>query len=272
MPFDHEIPDLPLYTTAMGRSLIDKLFFLDKLPDDVKVIVDFGCGDGLLISAIRSLCPDFISIGFDASPEMLEAARARNPGVTFTADWDEVRRICLEHRAAGRKCAINLSSVIHEARNYLNAAELAVFWSRVWGDAEFSFDAVIIRDMMVNRAASRDADPLVVARIQQVMRDPDQRRRLAQWQAKWGSLIENWSVLHFLLTYRYVANWDRELEENYLPMALEDFMADIPCRYVPTYREHFVLPFLRRQVRADFRINVPDATHLKLILERDTSW
>lgn len=267
MPFDPSIPNATVYNEEMLKPLIDKLFFADKV-DDASVFVDFGCADGVMLGAMRMLFPSHTYIGFDVSEPMLDEARQKVPGVTFTSDWEEVKRLCREAKGAGRKNCLVLSSVIHEARNYLTGEEQKIFWSRVWGDEEFSFDVIAIRDMMVNRSTSRPSDPLSVARIRQIY-DTD---RLTQWERQWGSISENWSLTHFLLTYRYVANWSREVEENYLPVALEDFLASIPKRYIPTYEEHFVLPFLRRQVRRDFRIGMPDATHLKLILEREDIW
>jgi 23S rRNA U2552 (ribose-2'-O)-methylase RlmE/FtsJ len=42
----------------------------------------------------------------------------------------------------------------------------------------------------------------------------------------------------------------------------------IPTGYDVLYHEHSALPFIKRTVRTDFGIELKDATHLKLILER----
>ena len=118
--------------------------------------------------------------------------------------------------------------------------------------------------MMTSRSTSRQADILAVARIRQIY----DTSKLAEWEFTWGNLNENWSLVHFLLTYRYVENWARELKENYLPMALEVFLNKVPSRYHAVYMEHFVPPFLRKAVRQDFGIELADSTHLKIILER----
>lgn len=266
MSFDPAIPAIAIYNERMLKPLIDKMFWADKV--EATVIVDYGCADGAMIAAMRTLFPSNLYVGFDISDKMLDLAREKVPGVLFTSDWSEVVATCARLSGEGRKNCLVLSSVIHEARNYLTEAEQEVFWSRVWGSEAFSFDAIAIRDMMVSRACSRPSDPLAVARIRQTF-DAD---RLAQWERQWGSIAENWSLVHFLLTYRYEENWSREIKENYLPIAVEDFMAGIPARYIPTYQEHFVLPFLRREVRKRFRLSMPDATHLKLILEREDQW
>ena len=265
--FDPSIPNAVVYNEEMLKPLIDKLFFADKV-DDATVFVDYGCANGVMLGAMRMLFPSHTYIGFDISEAMLVEARKTVQGVTFTSDWAEVQKLCVDAKAKGKKNCLILSSVIHEVRNYASEEDLAVFWQRVWGDQTFSFDVIAIRDMMVNRATSRPSDPLSVARIRQIY-DSD---RLTQWERQWGSISENWSLTHFLLTFRYTTNWTREIKENYLPVSLEDFLSSIPKRYIPTYEEHFVLPFLRREVRRHFRIGMPDATHIKLILEREDVW
>lgn len=46
------IANIEIYNESMIKSLIDKLFFLDKI-DNVKCIVDYGCANGALIALLR---------------------------------------------------------------------------------------------------------------------------------------------------------------------------------------------------------------------------
>jgi len=257
------IQDTVGYNDKMAKSLIDKIYFLDKV--DADVFVDFGCADGRMLSFIEKVFPGVTLIGYDNDPEMIELAKlaSMNSGILFTSDWSEVVKAVESHKAAGRRTCLVLSSIIHEAYSYLSSAELDAMWNRVWGNDGVRFDAVAIRDMMVSRTTSRPSDPIAVARVRQVF-DLD---KLGEWESNWGSIDENWSLTHFLLTYQYTANWDREVKENYLPTAYEDFLRSIPRHYIPTFKEHFTLPYLRRQVRKDFGIELADRTHIKLILE-----
>lgn len=259
------ILDRSTYTTEMAKSLIDKVYFLDKV--DAELFVDFGCADGTMIAFIEKVFPGVELVGYDADPTMVARARANNPAsdAVFTDSWEEVTEIVARRRESGSRSCLVLSSVIHEAYNYLSVGELENFWRRVWGKDGIRFDAVAIRDMMVSRTTSRPSDPIAVARVRQVF----DQGRLSDWEANWGSIDENWSLTHFMLTYRYEANWDREVRENYLPIPFEQFLSSVPNEYVPTFKEHFTLPFLRRSVRRDFGIDLADRTHLKLILELD---
>ncbi len=262
MAFDATIPVPSVYVTEMAKPLVDKMFFADKV--DADVFVDFGCANGVLLTALKTLFPAHVYIGFDESESMIEeAVRGSSPDIVFTSNWDRVLALVERHHVDGHKTCLILSSIIHEAQAYLTPAELRAFWDRVWNSG---FDYIAIRDMMVSRTTSRASDPVSVACVRQ-MYDPT---RLTQWEETWGSIDENWSLVHFLLTYRYTDNWEREVRENYLPVPFEVFLRSIPSSYKPSYIEHFTLPFLRSQIRRDFEIDLQDRTHLKLILERDT--
>ena len=89
------------------------------------------------------------------------------------------------------------------------------------------------------------------------------------FESCWGSLNDNWSLTHFLLKYRYQAEWERELRENYLPISVERMLGLVPTEYTPTFIEHYTLPFLRERVMADFGIQLQERTHFKLILKKD---
>lgn len=267
----HQIADNGWYTAEMAKALIDKIYFLDKV--DARMFVDFGCADGVMLSFIERVFPGMTLVGYDVNEEMIEKARARDPnsGVVYTTDWNEVVALVARYRsqaetsADGKVCLV-LSSLIHELHSYLDEAEKMAAFRKIWGDDDLEFDYIAFRDMMADKSVSRPSNPITVARIQQVFeaRHPG---LISQWEQRWGHLGEQWSLQHFLLTYRYVANWEREYRENYLPQNYQDFMASVPAKYRAIYKDHFILPFLERRVREDFGIAITDATHLKVVFE-----
>ena len=256
-PGEAQIKNINQYNTHMTKSMIDKLYFVDKV--DAEVFVDFGCADGALLKTIQNLFPNHIYIGYDICEEMIQEAKNNNPNnIQFYGDWNEV--IDQLNKYDKKKCLI-LSSVIHEIYSYSSKNQINDFWNQVWSNC---FDYIAIRDMMVNSSTSRPSDPISVARVKQVF----QNKLLQEWEHQWGSINENWSLVHFLLTYRYTENWSREVKENYLPINLEEFLNLIPREYIPSHIEHYTLPFIRKQVFKDFGIQLQDRTHLKLILEQ----
>lgn len=272
---DNPIADETLYNAEMAKSLIDKIYFLDKV--DANLFVDYGCADGIMLCFIEKVFPDVKLVGYDIDENRLETARAnalrQNPNsqIVFTSDWNEVRGIVLKARDVGTRSCLVLSSVMHEIHSYLGEGEQGDVHRQIWGDKERGFDGqptaifhyVAFRDMMVSRTASRPSDPMQVARIIQCF----DSKRLAEWTSTWGSIEDNWSLTHLMLTYRYEVNWNRELKENYLPVPYEDFLASIPPHYFPVYKDHFTLPFLRRCVKDRFGFDLNERTHLKLVLE-----
>ncbi len=265
MVFDPNVPDLAHYTQEMLKPLLDKMFFLDKVCADTHLFVDYGCADGVMAGPLKMFLPHARYIGFDLNPEMLAHAKAQHPDGMFTNTWAEVEAVLSKTRMDGQKTCVILNSLIHEVYAYLSPPEIQTFWDRIWGrHGQIGFDTVSIRDMMLAHASSRPSDPLSVSRVRQIFAPA----KIQQWEQQWGTLHENWSLVHFLLTYRYEANWERELRENYFPMALEQFFSLVPREFSAIYAEHYCPPFMRRSVKADFGITLSDPTHLKILFER----
>jgi hypothetical protein len=249
------------YNHEMRKSLIDKIFFLDKV-DDTSIFVDYGCADGSMLSFASTLIPYASYMGYDLSKEMIDIAKDVNGGsIFFTDDISLLREAIVKEHEKDNKVCISLMSLIHEVYAY-GPDSVKKFWEFVFDKELFHY--IAIRDMCVSKTTSRPSDPISVAKIRMAY----DKNMLTQWESTWGSLNDNWSLTHFLLTYRYVDSWDRELHENYLPLCLEDLMALIPSGWEPTYIEHYTLPFIRRTVKEDFDLDLQDRTHIKLVLKR----
>ncbi len=257
MSLDPHIPNITSYNVEMRKSMIDKIVFMDKI--DAKVIVDFGCADGSTIAFMRSIFPEIIYAGYDISEEMITLAKEKNPGVFFSSSWDDILEFLSGIEGAK---AVLLNSLIHEVYSYGSSDDVDLFWKRIYDRETFKY--VVIRDMVVEDSITRKSDPLSVIRVRQ---NYDQAK-LREFETQWGSINENWPLVHFLLKYRYTRNWDREVKENYFPISLEKLIGLIPKGWDPIDYKHYVLPFIRRQIREDFNIVLQDPTHLQLILER----
>lgn len=77
------------------------------------------------------------------------------------------------------------------------------------------------------------------------------------------------SSLHWLLKYKYTENWDRELNENYLPVTIETFKNNkIPSNWQIIYEDHYTYDYIKQQIKNDFGVEIKEPTHLKMILKR----
>lgn len=254
--FPEQMVNLAHYNAEMRKPLIDKAFFLDKI--ESQIFVDFGCADGMLINFMEMLFPENTYIGFDISETELAVARKHTKSALFS-DWDKL----IEHLnkiKGDRKVTVICNSLIHEVYAYCSKREIKEFWERIYS----GFDYVVIRDMSVSRTTSRQSDSISVAKVRQLAN----LKHLAQFEEEWGSINENWALVHFLLKYRYVDNWEREVKENYLPLKFEDLLALAPREYEPIYLEHFTVPWIRNRVLEDFGVDLQDRTHVKIILKK----
>ena len=242
------------YLSSMGRSAFDKLFFVPIVSPNL--IVDYGCADGVMLAAISEFYPDAKLVGYDIDTDMIAIAKARNlPNCTFTSNWQEVEEI---FRNTDGERAIILSSIVHEMYSYLSMREVNEFWAHV-----FEFDTVILRDMMSSQSVDRPSDMTDVINIR--------RKYTAQvrdFEAIWGSIERNKNLVHFLLKYRWLDNWDREVRENYFPLTIEEFMVKIPAGYEVIYWEHFALHYLKNKMLEETGVVLKDCTHLKAILHK----
>lgn len=260
-----DIKDKKTYNEKMQKSLIDKIFFMDKV--EAEIYVDFGCANGHLLRVLANLFPEHTYIGYDISEEMINEAKSHdNPSnLIFTTKWEGVEAYIDRERSNDvegfktRVCLI-LSSVIHEVYSY-GPENVKSFWKTVFSDKLFDF--IVIRDMCVSKTCSRPSDFISVARIRQLF----DAEKLSQWETQWGSLEENWSLTHFLLSYHY-ENWEREYRENYLPVCKENLLKMFPVNFFPVFVEHYTLPYLRKKIFKDFGIQLQERTHIKIIMER----
>jgi len=247
------IAQYDVYNERMELSMMDKLFFLDKIDPDL--IVDFGCANGALLKAIRPLKPKINLIGYDIDPTMA-GTTCEFP---IHSDWSLVETA--EYGAMHP--ALVLSSVIHEVCHYGSKVDIDTFWNQVFGTG---FEFIVIRDMVPGRAIDRAA---CVNDVKKVYHKFLGTKALDDFERVWGSIENNKQLIHFLLKYRYLEpNWEREVRENYMPVTREALLAKIPMEYDIIFHEHYVLPYLLQTVRDDVGIEIKDPTHLKLILRR----
>ena len=91
--------------------------------------------------------------------------------------------------------------------------------------------------------------------------------QLNEFESIWGNITNKRNLVHFLLKYRYVANWDREVRENYLGYSADRIISNVDSKYQLIFKDVYTLPFLKEQVFKDFGIVLNERTHIKLIFK-----
>lgn len=260
--------DIGYYNKQMSLGMVDKLFFVDRIPNNKNYIfVDFGCADGTLISHLYEIYGDKCSyVGYDASEQMIEFAKTKFQGnsvdnVIFTTSWEEVKL----RLSSNSETVLILSSVIHEVYSYArNTDDISTFWKRV---LDTGFKYIVVRDMMLSSSsASRESSSEAVSKVETNL---DYSKQLSEFEAMWGNIRNNRNLLHFLLKYRWKINWKREVKENYFPILIEEFLTKVESGLKDSYRldyfEKFRIKFLEEQIQKDFGITIEDTTHIKAV-------
>lgn len=258
------IANIEIYNESMTKSLIDKLFFLDKI-DNVKCIVDYGCANGALIAFIAPLFPDILFFGYDKNGMMIDSAiekNKNNKNAYFSQKINALDNFLNEKNLKRSDCALLLSSIIHEIYSYLTKDEVWDFWKYV-NDSGFKY--IIIRDMCVNEAADRSSLKEDVIKVKAL----SSRSKLKQFESFFGSVDNNKNLIHYLLKTPFSENWEREVRENYLPHPVE-YIAGMVYNpeYELIYFDNYILPYVAERVKKDFDITIKDYTHVKFIWKR----
>lgn len=166
------------YTSGMGKSSADKLFWMSKI-EKINTVVDFGCADGTLIREMNSEMPDLQYIGYDNSKAMISLAGTRTPheleNIQYVSDLKESLK---ENNP--NKTLLNLSSVIHEVYSYSNINGIDKFWNNVFG---YDYGYIAIRDFCVSRSVNRQSD---INDYTKVIRGADELQ-IMDYESIWGS-------------------------------------------------------------------------------------
>ena len=272
---ERKLDDIEHYITQLRHTINDKLFFLNKLDGDNYLFVDYGCADGSMIINMDNIANKANKkhhfIGYDIAEEMINIAKSKYNGpshfdVIFTTDWNVV----LERMNALKRCdkVLILSSVIHEVYSYGNERSIQEFWSRVLTSC---FDYIVVRDMMLPANINRPTDAADLARVYDCDTTKPNlialKQQIADFERIYGSLGNRKNFVHFLLKYRYNVNWNREVNENYFPISIEEFL-DIMKSYYLQYFERFRLSYLDECLKDDFDLLMNEKTHIKAVFER----
>lgn len=254
------IVDIQSYIDGMGMSISDKMFFVDRSNFDV--IVDFGCANGSFLSKLQKTNPNAKLIGYDLDTTMISKAKTiLGKRATLTNNWSEVVSITQKYKSP----LLNLSSVIHEVYSYSGSNEIRKFWDDQVFGGDFRF--ISIRDMIPSVEMEKSEISEFKDDVRKVRRLSDSDI-LNSFENRWGPINHNYrTFIHYLLKYRYVDNWEREVNENYLPLSLETLKSKIPQNYKIAFEDNFILSFLQQQIKKDFGISISHPTHTKMLIK-----
>lgn len=250
------------YYTRLGSSIEEKLFFLSRIPSEVTVFADFGCGDGKLLAAIneRRVGTQF-TLGYDrnakALPEALDCYEQ------FTSSLDLFKVAIMRQQRLGRKVCLILSSVIHELLSQ------GIGWGSIWNMVrDLNPDYIVIRDMACTNEAKRQPAGLMANTMLNV---DDRFTDIALYGTNGTFEFQSHAdFLQALLKYRYTENIRAEIEEDYFSLTSEQWhnIVTIGSGYKLHHFDHHSVPWHRENWKRDFGLDIEDPTHIKIILKK----
>jgi hypothetical protein len=255
-----KINDYYRYTQLMRNGFYDKLFFIDKLFEDWKSLIDYGCADGFLTKMIANIFPDKAIMGYDDSEEMIKLAYSSG---------DKPNNVRFTSAFTGAD-VIYLSSMIHEVYSYKKDQKgIDFFWGMVFNNRR---RYVVIRDMGVRYDPTPKFDTTdTILAIKNYCRRINAIGEVFRFEEKFGKLEGfPYQVLHLLLKLPYISspNWNRELNEDYIPISFDRLMNSyVPENWEVEYSELYQLPYLKYWWKKEIGITVPYTTHMKLIIK-----
>lgn len=266
------INNIEIYNIRMDLSIKDKLWFVDSV--DADIYIDFGCANGNLLkhlAYIHSKQDGGVKqyVGYDINEDMINIAKQncnKYDCITFISKMDELKEYCDKIPKNKNVCLI-LSSVMHEIYSYSTSKNILQFWH----DIKFTIcpDYIVIRDMTYGidgNIYDYGIDNYILDIIHKV-KEKANKEQINDFERYWGTIFTLKELTHFLLKYKYVENWDREVKENYLPLPTNVIASILLSSYNVIYRECYCLPYLKNQFKKDFDIDFMGYTHYKMMLK-----
>ena len=263
-----EIKDYQSYNTLMRNGFYDKLFFVDKLFEEWHSILDYGCATGFTCNSLAEIFPDKIIYGYDNNPEMILEAKEnmKFDHQMFVSDLNEIK---------GKIDVLYLSSVIHEVYSYLPQEEIDKFWEYVF---KSGFKYIIVRDMMYEDIYKSGRIGMKMIKeyfekaslVKRKIEENNESKYLEEFEKNFGSIFDIKNLIHFLLKYQYFKsqNWEREVNENYLPLEIKEFKEKcVENKYEILYEDCRTLPYLKHCWKRDFDLTIEEKIHCKFILK-----
>lgn len=252
------INDYIRYTDLMRNGFYDKLFFVDKLFDDWKTLIDFGCADGFITNKIKEVYPEKTIIGYDKDADMIKVAMSKYPSPVFFSSIDTLNTFA-------KGDVLYLSSIIHEIYSYMSADEIDAFWNYVFTSG---FKYIIIRDMIYNEGIQRESHINEIRKVYKWCQKNHCEKHLKEFERFHGEITEYKNLIHFLLKYKYTEGWDREVRENYLPLSIQHLYELIPLEYRIEYSENYTLPFFKHDWEKEMGLFIDEKIHSKFIIKK----
>ena len=252
------------YLERMEKSMREKLFFLEHIDLDNKIIIDFGAANGALVKELMKMnfenttyfCIENNEEFFEQCKEL---EKERTADVYAFGGLTEVEMWLRHNKQYGdehREVVLICSSVLHECTSKMQ--KTIVGFSRSW------CKYMIVRDMFFDRCFDEEEKLSLLEHIVIFAKHPELMQQFFYMRG-----VSSESIAEYLLKYSYVENWASEVYENYLSVD----WTWIKLFRTPDVEPHILFEniytnnFIASRVYQDFGVEIIWPTHCQLIVE-----
>ena len=246
------------YLERMEKSMREKLFFLEHIDLDNKIIIDFGAANGALAKEIMNTNPiNMTYFCVESNEEFFkECEILKVLGVHIVHDLTEVE-MWLKNNKDNREVVLICSSVMHELTQKMQRN--VVRFSREY------CDYMIVRDMFYEYNSIPDErEKDILEKIICLAPRPDLMQQFFYLRG-----ISKKTMAEYLLKYSYVENWNTEVNEKYLDVdwIIIKYFETEEVKPEIVYERYYTNNFIAGRVYNTFGINMNWCTHGQLILK-----
>lgn len=252
------------YLERMEKSMKEKLFFLEHIDLDNKIVVDFGAANGAMVKELLDMefrnttyfCLENNQEFFEECKKLEKEFGADVYVFSGLNEMDMWLRHNKQYGQETREVVLICSSVLHECTPKMQKS--IVGFSRSW------CKYMIVRDMCFGGYFDEEEKLSLLEHIIVFAKHPELMQQFFYMRG-----ISDESIAEYLLKYSYVENWASEVHEKYLGVD----WTWIKLFRTPDVEPHILFEniytnnFIASGVYQDFGIEITWPTHCQLIVE-----
>lgn len=255
-----DIQNKSIYLERMSKPLQEKLKIALYIPDQTSSILDVGCADGVVTMALADMFPNSTVHGIDLDDNFISQAKEK-VGDKKNVSFEKIYLRDLLARNV-KYDVITFCSVLHEFFSYGEGMSSVV---KALSDAHELLKPggrIIIRDMILPEYSFQsDLNLDTILKKVSSKLDP---KIISDFQKYFGEIKNLAQLNHLLLKYMYTDNWEREVQENYVPVSLDKYLNILNLLDMKIeFTDHYKIPYLREKWTSDFGLTPTEISPLK---------
>lgn len=243
------INNTQIYLERMAKPLAEKLKMASYIPNSVTKILDVGCADGVVTTALAEMFPQALVKGIDLNQEFINKALEHKKDHT-NLDFECVYLRDMLSRNE-KYDVVTFCSVLHEFYSYGEGISSVL---KALSDAHELLNKggrIIIRDMILHKY-SQHAN-LYFETIIKKVREKEDPHYIEDFEKYFGKLETLYQLNHYILKYWYKENWEHEKSEHYVPVTFEQYEAMFTLLGMKIQLQlAYTIPYLQDRWKNDF--------------------